>query len=34
MDMAIVVFLGSIGRSKKPEKNIVSFELEDGYSND
>ncbi len=33
VDVAVVVLLGRIGWGKQPEKNIVSFQLEDGYSN-
>ncbi len=33
VDVAVVVLLGRIGWGQQPEKNIVSFELEDGYSN-
>ena len=33
VDVAVVVLLSRISRRQQPEKNIVSFELEDGYSN-
>lgn len=30
VDVAVVVLLGRISRGQQPEKNIVSFQLEDG----